>query len=182
MITRPSDATTRRGRSVAWLLCAIGFTMLFVVPAGWGEPSQKVRRPENVPIGDCKACHEAAVPRPADHKETKDMELADCTSCHAKGTREFWTKLPLGHIHGLNGVGCRECHEATGDPKPVETKKCLGCHGGIEKVAALTAKLDPDPHKSPHYGTELDCELCHHQHAKSDNFCSQCHSWELRVP
>ncbi len=33
------------------------------------------------------------------------------------------------------------------------------------------------PHTSPHYGTELDCTLCHKQHAKNENYCNQCHKF-----
>jgi hypothetical protein len=29
---------------------------------------------------------------------------------------------------------------------------------------------------------DLDCGLCHHQHSKSENFCSQCHGWKYLVP
>ncbi|MBW2098891.1 MAG: cytochrome c3 family protein [Deltaproteobacteria bacterium] len=35
--------------------------------------------------------------------------------------------------------------------------------------------MDPNPHNSPHYGADLDCNFCHHQHSKSENFCAQCH-------
>jgi len=39
-----------------------------------------------------------------------------------------------------------------------------------------------NPHTSPHYGMSLDCNLCHHQHAKSENYCSQCHKFDFKVP
>ncbi|MFZ7110919.1 MAG: cytochrome c3 family protein [Desulfatiglandales bacterium] len=69
------------------------------------------------------------------------------------------------------------------DPKEVVlTKKCLECHGPLRNVAEMTAAIEPNPHDSPHYGSELDCDLCHHQHKKSENFCNECHSFEFVTP
>jgi hypothetical protein len=76
---------------------------------------------------------------------------------------------------------CNDCHLKT-KPEPLTTEQCLSCHGSLEKVAEATKDLDPDPHNSPHYGPELDCDLCHHEHSVSENFCAQCHEWELTVP
>jgi len=78
-------------------------------------------------------------------------------------------------------ISCADCH-LTGNPKPLGTEDCLACHGSFEEIAGGTAKLDPNPHNSPHYGPELDCDLCHHEHSRSENFCAQCHEWELIVP
>ncbi|HSD42833.1 MAG TPA: cytochrome c3 family protein [Burkholderiales bacterium] len=40
-----------------------------------------------------------------------------------------------------------------------------------------------NPHNSPHYGRDADCNLCHHQHAKSENYCAQYHEkWAFKVP
>ncbi|MFP4037150.1 MAG: cytochrome c3 family protein, partial [Desulfobacteraceae bacterium] len=33
-----------------------------------------------------------------------------------------------------------------------------------------------------HYGPELDCDLCHHIHDESENFCNECHSYEFVIP
>jgi len=76
---------------------------------------------------------------------------------------------------------CEDCHP-TKPPKPVTTKQCLSCHGSLEEVAGMTRHLDPNPHNPPHYGTGLDCDLCHHEHFESENFCSQCHEWKLVIP
>jgi len=78
-------------------------------------------------------------------------------------------------------LNCNDCH-LTQTPKRLTTKQCLSCHGSFEEVAEATKHLDPDPHNSPHYGSELDCDLCHHEHSVSENFCAQCHEWELIVP
>ena len=76
---------------------------------------------------------------------------------------------------------CNDCHLTT-TPKPLTTEQCLSCHGSLEEMAEATKKLDPEPHNSPHYGSELDCDLCHHEHSLSENFCAQCHEWKLVVP
>lgn len=83
--------------------------------------------------------------------------------------------------HEIAEMRCEDCHQIS-MPKALTTDECLLCHGNIEEVAEATEGLDPNPHNSPHYGPELDCELCHHEHAESENFCAQCHEWELRVP
>jgi Cytochrome c3 len=78
-------------------------------------------------------------------------------------------------------MGCVDCHP-TEIYKACDTNNCLSCHDGFEDLARATQNLDPNPHDSPHYGQEFDCDLCHHEHEKSENFCSQCHEWELKIP
>lgn len=60
----------------------------------------------------------------------------------------------------------------------------VGCifAGGV--YAVKTADIKPtDPHKNRHYNTEADCNLCHHQHGKSENFCLPCHDrFNFHVP
>jgi len=138
---------------------------------------------------DCVACHKgddpkAQSPLPAKHKSTKTMKLADCFDCHEKRTDDtLITKLTGSHLHQLAGVSCVDCHGSSGKPAPVEMEQCLSCHKSGEKVAALTAKLKPqNPHFSAHYNSDLDCNLCHHQHQKSENYCSECHRWDFKVP
>lgn len=68
-------------------------------------------------------------------------------------------------------------------PEPVEMSQCVTCHGATAKLAEKTKDIKPsNPHTSPHYGTDLDCNLCHHQHAKSENYCVQCHKFDFVVP
>jgi hypothetical protein len=53
----------------------------------------------------------------------------------------------------------------------------------MEKVSAATASVKPtNPHNSPHYGKNADCNLCHHQHEKSENYCTQCHKFDFKLP
>ena len=92
------------------------------------------------------------------------------------------TGKPFLSKHGNYAeLTCKDCHP-TATPERLTTEQCLSCHGSFEKVAGTTKHLDPDPHNSPHYGIELDCDLCHHEHSASENFCAQCHEWELIVP
>ena len=84
----------------------------------------------------------------------------------------------------------RNILRATYDPihfKPAiesaRDEQCLACHGSFETVAARTANVKPqNPHSSPHGNTYTACDLCHHQHAKSENFCAQCHNFKFVVP
>lgn len=137
---------------------------------------------------DCAACHKGegryGGAMPQKHKAVVGKKLADCLECHAKKTPDsLVTRLPGSHLHQLAGVGCADCHGKTGKPTLVETAQCLSCHGSGDKVAALTARIKPqNPHQSVHYGTELDCNLCHHQHAKSENYCAECHRYDYKVP
>ena len=90
-------------------------------------------------------------------------------------------KPPLNKHRKYAELTCIDCH-LTATPKRLTTEQCLSCHGSLEEVAEATKNLDPDPHNSPHYGPELDCDLCHHEHSVSENFCAQCHEWELILP
>ncbi|MGA3399348.1 MAG: cytochrome c3 family protein [Acetobacteraceae bacterium] len=83
--------------------------------------------------------------------------------------------------HIAAGLTCSTCHTTTPD-QPVSTATCLRCHGGTySKLAAMSAADNPNPHQS-HQG-EVPCGTCHHVHAASENFCSQCHSeFDFKVP
>jgi hypothetical protein len=84
----------------------------------------------------------------------------------------------LWKLHADKGVQCTKCHGNAKKSEPVQMEKCLSCHGNGDSkaLAAKTANVKPlNPHESRHYGTEADCNLCHHQHEKSVNFCLDCH-------
>ena len=82
----------------------------------------------------------------------------------------------LGKLHAGQGIDCAQCHEDVKNPEPVSMEKCLSCHGETAQLAEKTANVKPhNPHENRHYGTEADCNLCHHQHKKSENFCLPCH-------
>lgn len=82
----------------------------------------------------------------------------------------------LGKLHASMGIKCAQCHGNVKKNEAVPMEKCVSCHGPTEKLAAKTANAKPrNPHENRHYGTEADCNLCHHQHKKSENFCLPCH-------
>ena len=84
--------------------------------------------------------------------------------------------------HAAKGVNCAVCHGTTNPPIAPETATCIQCH---DKKALMekTSKIKPtNPHTSPHYGDDLDCTNCHKMHSPSENYCSQCHNFEYKVP
>jgi len=133
--------------------------------------------------GDCTACHAGEKVLPPDHPDTKQMNLTGCLSCHQKsGKSSLQAKIPGSHAHNLAGVSCEKCHGKVQKQKDVEMAKCLTCHN-TSKLLEKTAKVKPEnPHTSPHYGDSLDCNLCHRQHGKSENYCNQCHQFNFIVP
>jgi hypothetical protein len=161
----------------ALVACALlVLTTLFAAGADAAPQRNAKARP-----GDCVACHKADKVLPAGHPATKDMKLDACLGCHApKSGQALATRIPGGHLHMLRGVTCAQCH-GKGKPAEVPMDKCASCHD-TSKVSAATATLKYNPHGSPHYGKDMDCNLCHHQHGKSENYCAQCHKFELRVP
>lgn len=179
----------KKKRDWTWISGGLYFTavictvlLLLVLVTGRSGQTAPMMRVEGIGAGDCKGCHGNLRVQPPDHVETKDMEAAGCGKCHPEGLKGLRTKIPLGHIHILKGISCGDCHDGPKEAKPLSTAECLACHNSSEKVAEKTGARDPNPHNSPHYGTTLDCDLCHRQHGKSENFCAQCHEWELRVP
>ena len=70
---------------------------------------------------------------------------------------------------------CTMCHQD--GFKPVPTEKCLTCHADINKGSYTLANGKENPHVSIHYLPEtVDCNLCHREHGKSQNFCQACHA------
>lgn len=134
--------------------------------------------------GDCAACHGAEKVLSDGHEATKDMMYDGCLECHGgTGKESLRTKIPSGHIHQLRGITCEKCHGKTKQQEELTMDQCIACHGDTEKLAEKTSAVKPaNPHTSPHYGTSLDCNVCHHQHKKSENFCSQCHKFDFAVP
>ncbi len=161
--------------AVIWLVFLLGV----VLGASDAAPAER-KRLEGTSAGDCAACHVSEQVLPSGHSDTKKMTLQDCTKCHEDG--KLRGKLPLFHVHLLNGVVCGGCHGDSKPRKPLKTAQCLACHENAEKIAKKTPKLDPNPHVPPPHADSVDCDLCHHQHAKSENYCAQCHPWDFKVP
>ena len=133
---------------------------------------------------DCKACHGSSNPLPQKHPNIAGKSLSACAACHPAGTGQALSgRMPLFHAHLLGGLTCKSCHADPKKPKLTEAEVCMGCHDP-EKVSAKTAAMTPtNPHNSKHYEIKADCNLCHHQHEKSENYCAQCHSnFDFKVP
>ena len=95
-------------------------------------------------------------------------------------------KKPIGNLdefHADNDVTCAGCHDGAEKKAAVEMSKCLECHD-TTALAEKTAAVSPtNPHENRHYSTEADCNLCHHQHKPSENFCLPCHArFDFQVP
>jgi hypothetical protein len=134
---------------------------------------------------DCKACHGIEKVLPDGHESTERLTYKGCSTsdCH-QGEKTLIGKLYLDHIHMLNAVNCLMCHGDTKTPTVTPMKKCLDCHGGTpEDLAVKTQELLVNPHDPPHGGgMGRDCNLCHHEHRKSENFCIKCHEFDFNVP
>ena len=164
------------------LVVAFFLALLLLVGTTFASLAATKRLPAAKP-GNCAACHGTQKVLPPDHKDTKNMTTGDCLSCHEEaGAGILRGKMPASHIHQLTAVTCVKCHGKTKKPEEVKMKQCLVCHD-TDKLADKTAKVKPtNPHESPHYGRTLDCNLCHHQHGKSENYCLQCHKYDFAVP
>lgn len=168
------------------LLCAVIGGGAWAVAADAPQADKpKAEMSADVKPGDCAGCHKDAKVVPRKHVATTDMVLKDCQGCHGAkegGPDALPTTVPLGHLHALKGVQCAQCHES-GKPAAVSMTKCLTCHTDMKALAQKTANVQPtNPHDSRHYGTEADCNLCHHQHKMSENHCAECHNFKFNVP
>ena len=133
--------------------------------------------------GECAGCHGHAQKLPLAHPDTKAMRLQSCKKCHTNENRDLRGKLPGSHYHLLANITCEQCHGKADKPEVPTMEQCIVCHGSTAKLAEKTKGVKPrNPHASPHYGTELDCTFCHHQHAKSENYCLQCHAFGFKIP
>jgi hypothetical protein len=177
-------AAVKRARA-----CARGWTVggaLVILCGSVGVAVLAQDGPKRLPdanASNCASCHTDKVPLPQNHPPTAGMQMAVCAGCHAKGSpASLAGKLSLSHLHQLRGMPCTTCHVDPKDAEPAKAAVCLGCHSG-EAIFAATAQVKPtNPHNSPHYGKEADCNLCHHQHEKSENYCSSCHKFDFKVP
>ena len=133
--------------------------------------------------GDCVACHKAEKVLPAGHPATMGLKFDGCAQCHVPNTdRALAGKLSASHLHQLKGVVCTQCHGNAKKPTEVAHEKCIACHDTTKLVETTVNVRPKNPHISPHYGKDADCNLCHHQHGKSENYCAQCHKFEFTVP
>jgi len=155
--------------------CVFLFTAVqFVAAAPKAVPNAKA--------GDCGACHGKEKVIPNGHTDTKAANWETCQSCHKEANMTLAGKVPLSHVHQLAGVTCVRCHGNTKKPQAVSMDKCVSCHDPA-KLTDKTANVKPEnPHNSPHWGPNMDCTVCHHQHAKSESYCNYCHMFDFKVP
>ena len=126
--------------------------------------------------------HTAQVKLPSDYAvEIERIELKQCLECHWKDESKLTDVLSLSHSHLLAGTSCVACHGEADPPEFVGTDQCLLCHKAEDLVAATKDVEEANPHNS-HYGPELDCDVCHHAHSASENFCNQCHEYTFVIP
>jgi hypothetical protein len=158
---------------------AILALLVFAVTLQAGEKTQLTA---GVALTDCKGCHKLAV-LPEKHPDVTLKDNADCTQCHESGGKtSLRGKLPLGHIHMAKGVSCQDCHADQNPPCLAGTDACRACHGSPEEMEALTKGREPNPHVSPHYSNDMDCDMCHHVHKTSEYVCKDCHDFTGVTP
>jgi len=86
-------------------------------------------------------------------------------------------------LHKDKGVGCDGCHGSDKTKTFVPSERCLTCHGGRSALVKKTAEVKPEnPHDSPHWGSRMECNVCHRQHEKTVDWCSHCHAFNFKVP
>lgn len=82
--------------------------------------------------------------------------------------------------HVAAGLSCNACHSEIPPAQQPDQSVCIKCHGAYKDLAAKTAADQPNPHAS-HLG-EVPCANCHRIHRASENYCSQCHSFDMNTP
>jgi hypothetical protein len=143
-----------------------------------------------------KAFHTVAIPHRdiLEGRLTMDVFAADLWEvCRQRGPDEYRdsatyfqkTYLTQG-LENLLGVVKKRLSGDGGDPV-IQIQTPFG-GGKTHSLIALYHKAvewntkPTNPHTSPHYGTDLDCNLCHHQHAASEDYCAYCHDYDFKTP
>lgn len=88
----------------------------------------------------------------------------------------------LADCHKSYGLSCESCH-GKGVASEPETNVCTNCHNvkDLVKKTEPKVKTDQNPHFSPHYQDQLECNNCHKAHAAPEDFCSSCHDFKFNV-
>ncbi len=179
-------------QALSIVLVSTSFTALIIAGCSLtivASSSDQPKKFEDAKPGDCTACHGNTTVLPAGHDNTIDMGLSQCDTCHKansnKGDKKapvIRGKIPLGHLHLLSDVSCTDCHGTSGPAAALTRQECYSCHDSLEEIISRTEAVIPNPHDN-HYG-ETDCDLCHKQHTKPENFCNQpgCHNYDYVVP
>jgi cytochrome b subunit of formate dehydrogenase len=166
-------------------ICALAFfgQCFLYTPVYAEEPASEPERLMTAQSGDCAACHGTQQMLPTGHLNTRGLTLGECRMCHQDEEVPMTNRLPLSHAHQLSGIACSDCHGDQDPPQSVEKDQCITCHDEQELIrrTEYLRELEANPHDSPHYGTDLDCNMCHYEHSESELFCSQCHDFDFVV-
>lgn len=90
-------------------------------------------------------------------------------------------------LQGSNGkADCSVCHDTSKKITTPSETACLSCHGTKQDLVDLTKRktkdhsVEPNPHESLHYGTDLSCTYCHSEHKESKVYCNNCHEFDYK--
>jgi hypothetical protein len=156
------------------------FPLLLLLAGSFAFPAPP-KRLANAKAMQCSTCHGADKVLPDGHPNTLAMKTGSCGDCHGTtAAASLRGKVPLGHRHALAGVTCTACH-GKGRPEKVKADHCLGCHDLPKLILKTAGAKFHNPHDDQH-GYAKNCNLCHHQHRKADNYCLRCHAFEWSVP
>lgn len=86
----------------------------------------------------------------------------------------------LAEKHKSIGIACNDCHKIRSGKRDGAMIQCNRCHGNQAKLAERTKRIIPNPHQS--HLEDIKCELCHHGHRPSEDYCSHCHNFDFKVP
>lgn len=128
-----------------------------------------------------------------------------CGICHVmdKYLASYEKGSLLAKKHADAGVKCHDCHETslgnkmqeviatvTGNYETPLKKRnfgkreyCLDCHNDSKKVdkvfKTVKAETSYDDASNPHdnHNGDLDCNVCHNMHRKSEVYCQSCHTF-----
>jgi Cytochrome c3 len=161
-----------------------GLFLLFFLSCGVKEldKTASIKTPASPGPGECNTCHKDKEVLPQGHVDTAEMKGSNCDSCHSEGETSLRTKMPLSHKHKMEGMSCNDCHKEPAPYTAVSSNVCQGCHNDTKALFEAAKEVAVNPHFSPHDGKIPDCNKCHHQHKKSENYCSGCHGVESKVP
>ena len=134
---------------------------------------------------DCGVCHAWKAGKAftvIGGKQSLGLFSANQMDVVKKETASWGESKYLDAIHGRKDLSCRACHDGNLIPDDSETREnaaCVKCHGSLEKLA-LSTKEHINSHKS-HLG-QIACTACHHGHIASKPYCSNCHTFNLKIP
>lgn len=82
---------------------------------------------------------------------------------------------PVTGPHAAAGVTCKDCHGLDNPDARAPVSGCFNCHESYAAVAARTAAMHHNPHKS-HLGN-VRCDNCHKPHGEDVLYCNECHAF-----